>query len=114
MDSMECQEEMKVAKDYWRCVHAEQELVAGNSLLRKNDVYKYTWVRMVERRVVNRALMDYVLLPKRIRGRLLDVKVSRGEGGGMTDHFLVEAQIKSDWMEKCRAGGGCEKCLAGK
>ena len=27
-------------------------------------------------------------------GRLLDVKVSRGEGGGMSGHFLVEAQLK--------------------
>ena len=32
-------------------------------------------------------LMDNVLLPKRMLGRLLDVKVSRVEGGGMSDHF---------------------------
>ena len=43
---------------------AEQELVLGNSLFKKKDVYKYMWLRMVEDRVVNRALMDYVLLPK--------------------------------------------------
>ena len=49
---------------------------------------------MAEGRVVDRALMDYVLTPKRMRGRLLDVKVCRGEGGGMSDHFLVEARIK--------------------
>ena len=34
-------------------------------------------------RVVDKALMDYVLLPRRMRGRLLDVKVWRGEGGGI-------------------------------
>ena len=44
-------------------VCAEQELVVGNSMFRKKYVYKYTWVRMVEGRVVDRALMDYVLLP---------------------------------------------------
>ena len=45
------------------------------------DVYKYTWLRMAEGRVLDRELIDYVLLPKRILGRLLDVKVWRGKGG---------------------------------
>ena len=40
---------------------AEQELVVGNSLFKEQDVYKYTWLRMVEGRVVDRALMDNVL-----------------------------------------------------
>ena len=35
-----------------------------------------------------------MLLPKRLRGRLLDVNVYRGEGGGISDHFLVEARLK--------------------
>ena len=65
----------------------EQELVVGNSWFKKNDVYKYTWVRMVERRVVDKALMDYVLLPRRMLGRLLDVKVWRGEWGNCLTIF---------------------------
>ena len=60
---------------------AEQELVVGNSWFKKNYVYKYTWLRIAEGRVVDKALMDYVLLPRRMRGGLLDVKVWRGEGG---------------------------------
>ena len=60
---------------------AEQELVVGNSWFKKNNVYKYTWLRMAEVRVVDKALMDYVLLPRRMLGRLLDVKVWRGEEG---------------------------------
>ena len=43
---------------------AEQELVMGNSLFRKKDVYKYTLLRMANGRVVDRALINYVLLPK--------------------------------------------------
>ena len=43
--------------------------------------------------MVDKALMDYVLLPRRMIGRLLDVKVWRG-GGGLSDHFLVEARLK--------------------
>ena len=62
---------------------AEQELVVCSSWFKKNDVYKYTWLRMTEGRVVDKALMDYVLLPRRMLGRLLDVKVWRGEGGGI-------------------------------
>ena len=72
MNGMECQEEMKVA---------EQELVVGNCQFKKNDVFKYTWLRMAEGRVVDKALMDYVLLPRRMLGRPLDVKVWRAEGG---------------------------------
>ena len=45
---------------------AEQELVVGNSWFKKNDVYRYTWLRMAEGRVVDKALMDYVLLPRRM------------------------------------------------
>ena len=43
---------------------AEQELVVGNSWFKKNDVHKYTWLRMAEGRVVDKALMDFVLLPR--------------------------------------------------
>ena len=68
--------------------------MVGNSLFRKTDVYKYAWVRTLEGRVVDMALMDYVSLPKRMRGRLLDVNVCGAEGGGTSDHFLVEARLK--------------------
>ena len=33
-------------------------------------------------------------LPKQMLGRLLDVKVCRGGGGGMSEHLLVEARLK--------------------
>ena len=37
---------------------AKQELVVRNSWFKKNYVYKYTLLRMVEGRVVDKALMD--------------------------------------------------------
>ena len=85
---------------------AEQELVVGNSWFKKNDVYKYTWLRIEEGRVEDKALMDYVLLPRRMLGRLLDVKVWR-EGGGLSDHFLVEARLKlvGGWRSAGRMEG---------
>ena len=67
---------------------ADQELVVVNCWFKKKDVYKYTLLRMTEGRVADEALMDYVLFPRRMLERLLDVKVCRGEGGGMSDHFF--------------------------
>ena len=37
---------------------AEQELVAGNSLFKNKYVYKYTYVRMVEGRASDTALIN--------------------------------------------------------
>ena len=56
-----------------------EELVVGNSWFKKKYVYKYTCLRTAEGRVVERALMDFVLLPKRMLGIFLDVKVWRGK-----------------------------------
>ena len=48
-------------------------------------------------------------------GRVVDMKVWRGEGGGMSDHILVEAQLKlvGGWRSD-REVGGCEKCVEGE
>uniref|UniRef100_A0A0L8GKW8 Endonuclease/exonuclease/phosphatase domain-containing protein n=1 Tax=Octopus bimaculoides TaxID=37653 RepID=A0A0L8GKW8_OCTBM len=37
--------------------------------------------------VIDRALRNYILIDKRVVGRLVDVHILRGEGGGMSDHF---------------------------
>ena len=72
----------------------EQELVVGNSLFKKRDIHKYTWVKMAHGAVVERAMMDFVLISRRVVGRLLDVPVLRGEGGGMSDILLVEGRLR--------------------
>ena len=71
----------------------EQELVIGNSFFKKKEINKYTWIRVANGRVIERALMDYVLITKRMVGRLKDVHVFRGVAAGMSDHFLVEAEV---------------------
>lgn len=80
----------------------EQELVIGNSWFKKKSVNKYTWMRVDGGRVVDRAMMDYVVIMRRLVGRLKDVHVRRGEGAGMSDHFLVEARIEvaKEWKNK--------------
>ena len=70
----------------------EQELAIGNSFFKKNGINKYTWIRVANGRGIERALMDYVLITKRMVGRLKDVHVFRGVAAGMSDHFLVEAK----------------------
>ena len=66
--------------------------------------------------MVDRALMDYVSLPKRMLGRLLDVNVCKGEGGGMSKVFGGSSTESVMWMEldECREDGGCEKCVEGE
>ena len=71
----------------------EQELVIGNSFFKKKGINKYTWIRVANGRVIERALMDYVLITKRMVGRLKDVHVFRGVAAGRSDHFLVEAKV---------------------
>ena len=57
--------------------------------------------------MVDKALTDYVLLPRRMLGRLLDVKVWRGEMGGLSDQILVEAWLKlvGGWKSAGRMEG---------
>ena len=71
----------------------EQELVIGNTFFKKKGINKYTWIRVANGSVIERALMDYVLITKRMVGRLKDVHVFRGVAAGMSDHFLVEAEV---------------------
>ena len=54
---------------------------------------------MANRRVIERALMDHVLITKRMVGRLKDVHMFRGVAAGMSDHFLVEAKmvVAKEW-----------------
>ena len=72
----------------------EHELVIGNTWFRKKDINKYTWVRVSNGRMVDRALMDYLIVSSSIRGSLLDVHVLRGVTGGISDHFLVEGRLR--------------------
>ena len=65
----------------------------GNSFFKKKGINKYTWIRVANGRVIERALMDYLLITKRMVGRLKDVHVFRGVAAGMSDHFLVEAEV---------------------
>ena len=71
----------------------EQELAIGNSFFKKKGINKYTgtWIRVANGRVIERVLMDYGLITKRMVSKLKDVHVFRA--AGMSDHFLVEAKV---------------------
>ena len=49
--------------------------------------------RVANERVIERTLMDYVLITKRMVGRLKDVYVFRGVAAGMSDHFFIKAKV---------------------
>ena len=84
----------------------EQELAIGNTFFKKKKKNKYTWTKVV-RGVVpengGKALMDYVLVSRKIVGRLVDVHVYRGEAQGISDHYLVQGKIL---VAKDRERGG--------
>ena len=65
-------------------------------------------MRVANGRVIERALMDYVLIAKRMIGRVKDVHVFRGVAAGMSDHFLVEAKVivAKEWGNRV---GGCKR-----
>ena len=39
-------------------------------------------------------MKDYVIVEKSAQGKLMDVHVPKRAGGGVSDHFLVEAKVK--------------------
>ena len=88
----------------------ENDLIVGNSLFKKRAINKYTWVRVERGRMIEKALMDYVLIARSMVGRLKDVHVYRGMTAGMSDHFLVEGKIvvAKEWGKKI---GGSRKEL---
>ena len=87
----------------------DQELAIGNTYFKKKKKNKYTWARVVRGRVVERALMDYVLVSKKIVGRLLDVHVYRGEAGGISDHYLVQGTLTVAGGRERGGRGGRER-----
>ena len=50
-------------------------VLIGYSFFKKKGINKYTWIRVANGRVMERALTDYVLITKRMVGRLKDVCV---------------------------------------
>ena len=81
----------------------ERGLVIGNTWFKKKDINKYTWVRVERGIVTDRAIMDYILVGRDMRHKLLDVHVFRGAAGGMSDHYLVQGLIKMDrWCGRRR------------
>ena len=90
----------------------EQELVIGNSFFKKKGINKYTWIREANGRVIEKALMDYVLITERMFGRLKDVHVFSGVAAGMSDHFLSEAKVvvAKEWRNRVV---GCRREVVG-
>ena len=74
-------------------LYVERKLVVGNPLLKKKDIHKYTWIRQANGRILDRAMMDYVVVSRNVIVQFLDMRVLRGEGSGMSNHFCVEGML---------------------
>ena len=71
----------------------ERELVVGNTLFKKRHIHKYTLVKIAHGAAMERVLMDFVLISRRVVGKLLEVLVLR-EAGGISDHLLVGGRMR--------------------
>ena len=69
---------------------AENDLIVDNTWFRKRSINKYSRLRDNER---DRALLDYVLVRKNMKGSLKYVHVLKVVADGMSDHFLVETKM---------------------
>ena len=90
----------------------EQELLIGNTWFKKKDINKYTWERVERGVAVDRALMDYVIISRDARDRLLDVHVYRGAAVGMSDHYLVEGRVRVAERWRPGEGEGLGECVS--
>ncbi|KAK7080957.1 hypothetical protein SK128_011301 [Halocaridina rubra] len=82
-------------------------MLIANTVFKEKAVHKYTWVGVDNGRVVDKALMGYVVVNRRAIGRVLDVNILRGPSGGITDHYMVESRVKVG--EKWRKGEAREE-----
>ena len=71
----------------------EQELVVGNTFFNKKGLHRYTRISVVDGVVTDRALVDYVLISKRVKDRLVDVNVKKVVSVRVSDHYVVEARL---------------------
>ena len=51
----------------------QYEMTVCNTLFKKRDVHKYTWVKRVRGEIVESALMDYMCISEKYRARVTDV-----------------------------------------
>src|SRR5678815_2976704 len=63
----------------------DRRMIIGNTWFKKSENHKYTWKSEI---TGGRAILDYVCINRKDRGRLLDVNVFRGAGRGLSDHYL--------------------------
>ena len=80
------------------------------SLFKKQDIRKYMRMRMAFVAVVERETDGFVLIFRRLVGRLSDVRVLRGEGVGIPNLLLVEGRLTAAqrWKGSKRLEGGRE------
>ena len=55
---------------------------------KKRLIHKYIWERVEHGVATDRAVVDYLIVPRFLRGRLFDVNILRAVANGMSDQYL--------------------------
>ena len=84
----------------------QYEMTVCNTLFKKRDLHKVTWVRRVRGEVRESALMDYMCISGKYKARVTDVNVLRAAGAVHSDHHLVvcKVKVKRGWAPKRPTG----------
>lgn len=84
----------------------QNEMTVCNTMFKKRDVHKYTWIRKTRGEIVSSALMDYVCISKKYKARVTDVNVLRAAGNIQSDHHLVvcKVKVKREWIPQRATG----------
>ena len=51
----------------------QYEMTVCNTLFKKRDVHKYTWVQKLRGEIVESAIMDYMCISEKYKARVTDV-----------------------------------------
>ena len=95
----------------------EKGLCIANTYFKHRDIHKYTWYRRTrEGEILDKSLIDFVLVSKSVMNRMKDVRAVRGMSADISDHVLVlcKCELSTSWNRKARVGGRKERILVEK
>ena len=72
----------------------QYEMIVCNTLFKKSDVHKYTFMRKIRGEIAESAVMDYMCISEKYKARLTDVNVLHVAGDVQSDHHLVVCKVK--------------------
>ena len=80
----------------------ERDLCVGNTYFEHRSLHKYTRVSRGREGVEIKSIIDLVLVKRDMLRHVQDVKVMRGMGRGLSDHYVVLCKVRlvGTWIKR--------------